>query len=72
MCDLDSTDNPSIFKIIRSVTVLVRIFLHLDPKTSERRKSHGGSGTGHCWITQGELLKLRKNGQEISVGGLLL
>ncbi len=28
-----------------------------------RRTPRGGSGTGHGWIVQTELLKLKKNGQ---------
>ena len=34
------------------------------PQTSGvRRTPHDGSGTGHGWITEGELLKMKKIGQ---------
>ena len=61
MCDLDVTGAPSIFKIIRSVVALARIFPILDLICEEN--AGDGSGTNHGDVAQVELLKLQKIGQ---------
>ncbi len=65
--DSDNTINLSslivslVFKVIRSVEVLKRMFPILDLSSEETLCD--SSGTGHSRVAQAELLKLQRNGQ---------
>ena len=59
MCDVEAIDAPSILRVIRNTTSLVRIL----PTFDLRRTSRVCSGTDHGRIAQAELLKLQKSGQ---------
>ncbi len=61
MCDRDVKGVLSIFKVIRSPAVLARMFPILD--LSCEKNTRGGSGSGHRYVAQTELLKFHRNGQ---------
>jgi hypothetical protein len=59
VCDLETIGSPSIFKLIRKVSVLSRMF----PTLVLNCESCGGRGRIHWKVPQCELLKLKQKGQ---------